>query len=86
MAARQKKQALTTRAAIERVLAENGGKMKVKAIIEAAVPLTALAGRRPAGRLQRHLFRGEEARVGVQADGQGRVQARREGRREAGRG
>jgi hypothetical protein len=38
---------LTTRAAIEKVLADNGGKMKVPAIVAAAVPLTALGGKTP---------------------------------------
>jgi len=43
MAARK----LTTREAIQKVLAEDGAKMKVKDIIEAAVPLTALGGKTP---------------------------------------
>lgn len=44
MAAKKK---LTTRAAIEKVLADNGGKMRVPEIIAAAVPLTNLGGKTP---------------------------------------
>lgn len=41
------KSKLTARAAIQKVLTDNGGKMKVPDIIKAAVPLTALSGKTP---------------------------------------
>ncbi len=38
---------LTAKAAIEQVLAENGGPMRVPEIVQQAVPLTALSGKTP---------------------------------------
>ncbi len=38
---------LTAKAAIEQVLAQNGGPMRVPEIIKQAVPLTALSGKTP---------------------------------------
>ena len=59
MAARKTRKtarALTTKQAIEKVLADNGGKMRVTEIIAAAVPLTALAGKTPGQQIYSALY------------------------------